>query len=266
MTVLLLQLTSKETAEAWASAMQRTRAEFEQKLRRERDAAVAFPPRQQEILAQEEILFQEEISAEEEISAGEEISAVEEILAVEEISAEEEISTQESRSVRKEAASSARGEADTAAEIFLCRDREQTALQEADRITSEIDEVMARVQASRARLWKLEEEEYDSVLQEERLTLELEQVQQKSQAYLGMKPSLDVSSSDAAASSTSTSDAAQSSLPHELVVRVNAVLDKVSGDVQMILSFFIVSPLLKCKLLRRRIQLTLRSVAAVGRG
>jgi hypothetical protein len=198
--VTVAQLPSLEEAEQWAAAMQNTRVELEQKLRDERAAAIALLRRQ------------------------------------------EETSEEEARVKARGVAAAAQTQADAAAETLVRRPEDQSSLQdernasqEAER--SDLCDVMARVQSLQARLRKLKEDEIESTLQEERLALELEQLRQKSQTFLKtpQQHPVDTASSAEAASSAFISETALSNLPHDLTLRVNAVLDKASGAVRLIL-------------------------------
>jgi hypothetical protein len=216
-TVTLVQLPSPEAAEQWASAMQSTRVELEKKLQNERAAAAALSQTRQDEISEEEV----RVKARE----GKKITGL-------------GFRFEEARG----SAAAAQRESETAAEIVICQSREQAALRETERNTVELSDIMARIQAVRMQLWKLEEDECESALLEERLASELEQLQLKSQTgpenlqHSSLHSEILGVPLAAASSSDALSETSLSYLPHDLILRVNAVMDQARDAARMTMS------------------------------
>lgn len=124
---------------------------------------------------------------------------------------------------REAAAAAEQRIAAATADIVHNQKRENFAVQEAERSAAELRDVMSSVEAIQAQLPQLEKMSHECALLERRLALELQMLQ------------LDAANADEEAQSSGSaappvapqSSAALSHLPHDLVARVNAVLDKV---------------------------------------
>jgi hypothetical protein len=125
------------------------------------------------------------------------------------------------------AAAAAEHAAALTSEILLCRDREKIASQEAEKAALETRDTLLRAQAVRTELRRLESMTCERELQEGRLALELDQLRRQSQELLLERESQMCVESVAAAAS---SGAVLSTLPHELLTRVDAALDTVSRE------------------------------------
>jgi hypothetical protein len=126
-------------------------------------------------------------------------------------------------SLEREAAAAEQRIAAATADIVHNQKRENFAVQEAEGSAAELRDVMSSVEAIQAQLPQLEKMSHECALLERRLALELQMLQ------------LDAANADEEAQSSGSaappvapqSSAALSHLPHDLVARVNAVLDKV---------------------------------------
>jgi hypothetical protein len=106
------------------------------------------------------------------------------------------------------------------ADILRSRDREKSAVEEAGKSAAELNDVMLSVERIQAQLPQLEKMSQDCSVLERRLALELQTLQLN-------VVNANIESLSCGSAVVSQSSAAFSHLPHDLVARVNAVLDKV---------------------------------------
>ncbi len=106
------------------------------------------------------------------------------------------------------------------ADILRSRDREKCAVEEAGKSVAELHDVMLSVETIQAQLLQLEKMSQDCSILERRLALELQTLQLDA-------VNANIESPSCGSAVVSQSSAAFSHLPHDLVARVNAVLDKV---------------------------------------
>ena len=124
---------------------------------------------------------------------------------------------------REAAAAAEQRIAAATADILHNEQRENFAAREAERSAAELRDVMSRVEAIQAQLPQVEKMSHECSLLQRRLALELQMLQ------------VDAANADEEAQSSGSaappvapqSSPALSHLPHDLVARVNAVLDKV---------------------------------------
>jgi hypothetical protein len=125
------------------------------------------------------------------------------------------------------AAASAQKQASLTAEILLSRDREKSALLEAERTALEMRDAMAKAHAAQAQLLRLENSACEYAALEDRLALELEHLQHKSLDLQAHK--ISVESGPPSPDAATAHDASLLNFPHDLELRISAVLENVSA-------------------------------------
>lgn len=176
--------------------MQDTRVELEQKLRDERNAAAAATLMQTELL-RDAAQLQSNIAA----------------------------------AAAEHAAAAAEHAAALTSEILLCRNRETIASQEAEKAALETRDTLLRAQAVRTQLLRLESMTCERELEAERLALELDQLRKQSQELLlEREQHMCVESEASALAAAASSAPVLLTLPHDLLMRVDAALDTVSRE------------------------------------
>jgi hypothetical protein len=126
------------------------------------------------------------------------------------------------------AAAAAQKQASLTSEIQLSRDREKCALLDAERTASDMRDTMAKAHAAQAQLLRLEDSACEYAAREERLALELEQLQRKSLDLRAHQ--ISVESGPPSPGAATAVDATLLNVPHDLVLRISAVLENVSAQ------------------------------------